>query len=254
MLKRTYKNYVQHQAQPLDSVKLKAFLEMVKLNDSLSLNQQPLKLRAFNPNTDSYDSLIAKGIPPQLASNMISYREKVAPFKNKEELKKLYKMTEIEYERLKEYVQLKQATVRSTDNAKTVLPLIEVNKVMEYEFSSLKGIGSVLSRRIVAYRNLLGGFTHIEQLKEVYGISDSLYFSFEEQLSCKHREIKKINVNRADYKSLLRHPYINQDQVKSLLRYRQDVQELVELNELYKIEHFDTASVKRILPYLQLRE
>ena len=43
------------------------------------------------------------------------------------------------------------------------------------EWKKIPGIGSVYASRIVQYRNLLGGFSHVEQLLEVYGIDQELF-------------------------------------------------------------------------------
>ncbi len=53
-----------------------------------------LNLSSFNPNTVSYDSLLSFGLPRKLASQLINYRTKVGLFSSKQELKKLYAMTD----------------------------------------------------------------------------------------------------------------------------------------------------------------
>ena len=47
---------------------------------------------------------------------------------------------------------------------------MKINAADTTGFKSLKGIGSYYSSKIVKYRKALGGFTSVEQLKEVYGI------------------------------------------------------------------------------------
>lgn len=49
---------------------------------------------------------------------------------------------------------------------------IDVNKADSAGFEKLYGIGPKLASRIVKYREWLGGFTHVEQVKEVYGIAE----------------------------------------------------------------------------------
>ncbi len=253
-LKKTYRYYVVHPAQEVDSAKLAAFFEMVRLNNSELSSAATSAIRPFDPNTDSYDSLIAKGVPSQLASNMIAYREKVTTFKAKSDLKKLYKMTDSDFDMLQDYIIINQHIPSKPKTEEKILSRIEINNASLRDFSSLKGIGPVLSKRIIAYRNLLGGFANIAQLAEVYGISDSLYATFSYQLSCDKDLITKININQADFRSLLRHPYIDKAKVKTLLNYREEVKEISNLNELYLLEGFDTVYVQRIIPYLQLRE
>lgn len=52
---------------------------------------------------------------------------------------------------------------------------VEINSADTTELKKLRGIGSVLSKRIVKYRKKLGGFKEIGELKNVYGLSEETY-------------------------------------------------------------------------------
>lgn len=52
---------------------------------------------------------------------------------------------------------------------------IELNSADTTELKKLRGIGSVLSKRIVKYRKMVGGFKTTEQLKSVYGLSEETF-------------------------------------------------------------------------------
>ena len=53
--------------------------------------------------------------------------------------------------------------------------MIELNSADSARLTELKCIGASLARRIVNYRNRLGGFINKDQLKEVYGMDDDRY-------------------------------------------------------------------------------
>lgn len=55
------------------------------------------------------------------------------------------------------------------------LEKISINTANISLLDTLPGIGSVLAKRIVSYRNSQGNFTSLEQLKKVSGIGDSLF-------------------------------------------------------------------------------
>ena len=63
--------------------------------------------------------------------------------------------------------------------------------------------------RFLKYRNLLGGFKSVNQLKEVYSINDSLFESIKYFLIIKDSSLKQININLCSIKDLNRHPYKN---------------------------------------------
>ncbi|MFN8416397.1 MAG: helix-hairpin-helix domain-containing protein [Cytophagaceae bacterium] len=80
--------------------------------------------------------------------------------------------------------------------------LVDLNKADSISFLEVKGIGPVLAGRIVKYRNLLGGYVSIEQLKEVYGLKEENYTKIKTQVMITSSGIKKIEVD-----SLIRNPY-----------------------------------------------
>ncbi len=53
--------------------------------------------------------------------------------------------------------------------------IVNLNEASAEQLESLPGIGEVLARRIVEYRNLRGGFRSPEELKNVSGIGDKKY-------------------------------------------------------------------------------
>ena len=58
-------------------------------------------------------------------------------------------------------------------NKKKIQPF-EINSADTTAFIALPGIGSKLAARIVLFREELGGFYNIEQIREVYGLQDSV--------------------------------------------------------------------------------
>lgn len=58
--------------------------------------------------------------------------------------------------------------------------LIDLNRAAQWELEALPGIGPVLARRIVDYRERLGGFTSKEQLLGVTGIGPKRYAAIKE--------------------------------------------------------------------------
>lgn len=86
-------------------------------------------------------------------------------------------------------------------------------------WSQIYGIGPKFAARIVKFQSWLGGFSSKEQIKEVYGISDSLYQTFQHKL-IDAKPYKKLKINSISQKSLSRHPYINWKTARALIRYR----------------------------------
>ena len=60
---------------------------------------------------------------------------------------------------------------------------IELNKADSVELVKLRGIGPVLSKRIIRYRTSLGGKFHsVDELRNVYGLSEETFLSIKPHL------------------------------------------------------------------------
>lgn len=94
---------------------------------------------------------------------------------------------------------------------------IDINTADTILLKSLPGIGSVYALRIVKYRNLLGGFIEIEQLKEVYGIKNELFEQIKPLISIQTKQIKKIKADSLWYKPYaFYHPYLSKELKSSI--------------------------------------
>lgn len=49
-------------------------------------------------------------------------------------------------------------------------PLLDLNRAKAVELEALPGIGAVLAQRVIAFRDSLGGFRRVEDLRDVKGI------------------------------------------------------------------------------------
>lgn len=99
--------------------------------------------------------------------------------------------------------------------------MIEINTADSFKLVRLYGIGPGFSGRILKYRGMLGGFFSIEQLLEVYGMDSTRYLGIKNNIRVDTSLIQKIPVNEADFKTLLRHPYLDFETVKLICNYRE---------------------------------
>ena len=61
--------------------------------------------------------------------------------------------------------------------------LISINSADIDELCSLPGIGPSIAQRIIDYRNDIGSFLNIEQIKEVKGIGDGKFERIKELIT-----------------------------------------------------------------------
>lgn len=111
---------------------------------------------------------------------------------------------------------------RSAEAAKKpVIVVTDLNLADSTTLLSLPQIGEVMSSRIQRYRERLGGFVAMEQLYEVKGMDTARYETILPYLILGEGEPRKLHVNADDFKVLLRHPYLDYDQVKAIVNHRE---------------------------------
>ena len=61
----------------------------------------------------------------------------------------------------------------------------------------------------------------MEQLYEVKGMDTARFTTIQPYIILENKEIRKLEVNRDEFKTLLRHPYLEYDQVKAIVNHRE---------------------------------
>lgn len=132
---------------------------------------------------------------------------------------------------------------------------IEVNAATQQDYERLYGIGKVYAERIVTFRNKLGGFYSINQIKDVFGIEDSTFQKFKKNLTIKPAKVQKIDINNATFEELSANPYFFSTVAKQIIGYRTKVRPFTaveDLKNLYFVkdhpEHYD-----KMFPYVEIK-
>lgn len=92
--------------------------------------------------------------------------------------------------------------------------VVELNSADTTALKMVPGIGSVFAKRIIKYRDLLGGFYSVEQLGEVYGIDEERYEAMKSWFSVDPSVISHLFVNQLSAKELASHPYVSYKQAR----------------------------------------
>jgi DNA uptake protein ComE-like DNA-binding protein len=128
---------------------------------------------------------------------------------------------------------------------------IELNTCDSAELVALPGIGPVLSARILKFRNLLGGFASVAQLKEVYGLPPETFEMIKDRVTADTTRILRIKINTAEYRDLSRFPYFEKYEISSILKYRNVEKKIKSLNELVENKLLTADKASRLRPYLR---
>ena len=128
---------------------------------------------------------------------------------------------------------------------------IDLNEADSFALEKLPMIGEKLSARIVKYRDKLGGFIAVVQLKEVYGLSDSTYGIIVDKVFVeKNFKPRKVLINKLDYAELRKHPYLSYAFIKLVLAYRNIHGAYADVDAIKGVQQIDLEVVRKIEPYL----
>jgi DNA uptake protein ComE-like DNA-binding protein len=237
-------------------------------------NERSIVLRSFDPNAADSATLTQLGLSPWTARRVLRYRAKGGVFRVKSDFKKMYGLPEATYARLYDYIQLPERQPRPaaepikgpssradqpgasyakrTEVAERRDPL-DINAADTSSLKRLPGIGSTLSARIVKYRQLLGGFHRLEQLQEVYHMSERGAASLRtEAYIAEGNQVRRLNINRLDAKTLAQHPYISWEVAWAVVNHRRDYGNYQTLEDLREVYLIDEELFAKLTPYLEI--
>ncbi|MDQ3141089.1 MAG: helix-hairpin-helix domain-containing protein [Bacteroidota bacterium] len=211
----------------------------------------------FNPEKINEVQSKQLGIPTTTYKNLRKYLSAGGRIKKASDLSKIYGMTPELYEKLKPYIEIVEDTF-STAYRRPSSPMnvikqpvnVNINQADADDFDKIPGIGEVLSQRILKYRNALGGFYHVNQIAEVFGISDSLYQTMAPYISCSEPVLQKISLRSTNLETLDRHPYISIKQAKIIIAFLAMHPSLNDPKELYQIKALDSLFLQKTIPYV----
>lgn len=128
--------------------------------------------------------------------------------------------------------------------------IIEINSADTAQLMQLKGVGGFFAKKIIKYRDRLGGFFSISQIKEIYNFPVELADQIAPQLSFNQSLVKKININSVIDTVLDNHPYISKIEAKTLVAYRSKHGNFGSCDDLLKSITIKKEVSDRLCPYL----
>lgn len=116
---------------------------------------------------------------------------------------------------------LRQKTEKASPD-KACLVTIDINTADTTLLQQLPGIGSAFAKRIAEYRDKLGGYCATEQLLEVYRMDTARFEGLKNQVTIDSAFVpNKLKINSDAFKVLLRHPYLEYEDVKKIVNHRE---------------------------------
>ena len=253
-------------------------VEPTIVHSDLSSAPPKLELSVFDPNTVTSEFLVQVGVRQRVADNWHNYLQKGGIFNSPEDVRKVYGMDSVLLAYLLPYMTIKEPPISknsfekpeilakmSIDTLimpeKTPIPkyvrndldfIIDINSADTSELMLLRGIGPVLSRRIVYYRKQLGGFATTTQLLEIDGIMPKVLEDNANNIMVDIDLIIPMNINTASIRQLRDHPYLDFYKAKAIVDKRKKNQ-FTKIEEILDLEPFSEIDRDIIQYYLSVK-
>jgi competence protein ComEA len=211
----------------------------------------------FNPNHLTADDWKRLGFSEKQIRSIQNYESKGGTFRSKDDLKKMYAIREEEFRRIEPFIVIpdpKKAYRHDTYETKTrPVVRLDIGTADSVELEKLPMVGTYLAQKIYNYRDKLGGFYSITQLKEVRGLRDSVFQILLPRLVLKDStNLRRMNLNTVDYSELNKHPYIDNTIANVIISYRKQHGAFNEVDDLRKVALVDAELYRKIAPYLKV--
>jgi len=130
-------------------------------------------------------------------------------------------------------------------------PKVELNSADTTALMTLYGIGGYYARKIVEFRERLGGsFASEEQLMDIYGIDSARFVGFADRVYVDTSLIIPLDLYHMPVDSMARHPYIGKYAARGIDRYRRTVDSVsFTLDALLENGILQRAYVQRLKMY-----
>ena len=209
-----------------------------------STAQQRGPLFYFDPNTMDSITAIRLGIPSRQVITLMRYRNKGGRFYRKEDLAKLYGLKKDLVEKLIPYVVIKNidrnttyrkmvdydyqkfgnriGLVKEDGNKNLNEWSIDINLADEKQWAAKTKLSPAIIQNIIRYKNYLGGFTNLNQIKKVYGFTEANYYLLKPHLQLGKMNKRKPNASNMSFESWKALGIFQDREIAQILRIRKE--------------------------------
>ena len=218
----------------LDSLERRLILKQITVDDSAFV---------IDPNKLSYRDWLDLGATSFQAKGLVALKKKLGSFTCLDQITDIQGIKNSLVSDYFIYFNIPKA-------CKSVINFsIELNHCTVSDLRRL-GISTRLARRVLSFRNALGGYYSIDQLREVYELSDDDYQQILKAIEIDKSVLKKIKVNQCSYTQLKKHPYISKKIANKIVNYRKKIGKFTSEKTLANVHGLNKENLMRLLPYI----
>jgi competence ComEA-like helix-hairpin-helix protein len=238
-------------------------LSLQKQYDSLkalAVQENKKKIYPFNPNYLSDEKAYFLGISLEQLNKINVFRKQGNYFKDKREFKQVSGISDSLFDILSPYIKLSPFKQNKNIEKNTFkpVPLLDINRATASDLMKVNGVGAVLSKRIVKYRNSIGGFTGKKQLNKVYGLKPEVIKRIWQRFYLKpspnpaEKNIIKKPINRATVEDLKQIYGIGDKLATRIIKYREMLGGFTIKEQLNEVYGLSSETLKEVWKYYKI--
>lgn len=215
---------------------------------------EKINYKPFNPNDYQKADWQNIGFSAKQAAVIVNYKKQINGFKSVEDVKACFVIDDDKFNALKSYLRFPKQTYLVEDSSaviQSVITLVDLNQANQTELETVSGIGPFFSEKIVELREKLGGFYHVNQLKDIYGMTAENFDRIQDKLVANSNTVRKIDLKSAEFKDLKKHPYINWKQAQVLTALTDKSISPKFWQNLQENDAFSATDIEKLKPYLK---
>ncbi len=208
----------------------------------------------FDPNTATKEEFRRLGLNERVITTIINFRKRGA-FRQASDFQKIFGLSKGDYERLLPYIQIKEKLGKERKNiaqegiAPKKMIALDINTASQEEWEQLHGIGPYYAKKIINFREKLGGFSSIEQVGNTYKLPDSTFQSIQPNLKLSPI-YRFLSINTASIDEMADHPYLSKKQAIVIEKYRKNHDPFQSVEAFERVGVFKEGQLDKLSPYL----
>jgi len=256
--------FVEFEAKSKLDMSAPLVVELQAEMDSLKRLQKEKKTRAiypFNPNYLTEYRAYTVGLSVSEFDKLKAYREHGKWINSVSDFKKVTGVSDSLLKEISVYFKFPEWVTNRKKSGKNYVNKYgkeldfsekkDLNTATATQLEEIYGVGKTLSKRIVAYRNKIGGFATEEHLFEVYGLKEEVIERIKDRFAVKTKiDNVKMNINEVSASDIATIPGISFEKAKKIWEFVRVREGLENLSELEKIEGISARELRLIRLYL----
>lgn len=211
----------------------------------------------FNPNDYQLSDWMKLGLSEKQAAVIIRFSKR--GIHSNEQLKQIYVIHEDLFHLIKDSTYYPEGQKWQQKQAYETAPVqkqahtkTDLNHATHEELLELPGIGEFYAKKIIEYREKLGGYISEQQLLELWKFDEEKFNKLKNRVFVDRNGVKQINVNTCTAEELSKHPYISWNVANSIVKMRGKSQKYTNFDQLLQSELISVELLEKIKPYLTL--